>query len=40
VRQRDQKTVQLKRVSQTILDGKYAPGLIAFWIFAIEHSFA
>jgi integrase len=40
VRQRDEKTVQLKRVSQTTLDGKYTPGLTAFWKFAIEHSFA
>jgi hypothetical protein len=40
VRQRDKKMVQLKRVSQTTLDGKYAPGLTAFWKFAIEHSFA
>lgn len=40
VRHRDEKTVQLKRVSQTTLDGKYAPGLTAFWKFAIEHSFA
>jgi hypothetical protein len=40
VRQRDEKAVQLKRVSQTTLDGKYAPGLTAFWKFAIEHSFA
>lgn len=40
VRQRDGKTVQLKRISQTTMDGKYAPGLSAFWKFAIEHSFA
>ena len=40
VRQRGDTAVQLKRVSQTTLDGKYAPGLTAFWKFAIEHSFA
>jgi len=40
VRERDGKNVQLKRVSQTTLDGKYAPGLTAFWKFAIEHWFA
>lgn len=40
VRKRHDKTIQLKRVSQTTLDGKYAPGLSAFWKFAVEHSFA
>lgn len=39
-RERDGKAVQLKRVSQTTLDGKYAPGLTAFWKFAVEHWFA
>lgn len=40
VRERNGRTVQLKRVSQTTLDGKYAPGLSAFWKFAVEHWFA
>ncbi|WP_156456897.1 hypothetical protein [Bradyrhizobium sp. CCH5-F6] len=40
VRERDGKIVQLKRVSQTTLDGKYAPALNAFWKFAVEHWFA
>lgn len=40
VRERNGTTVQLKRVSQTTLDGKYAPGLSAFWKFAVEHWFA
>lgn len=40
VRQRNGKSVQLKRVSQTTLDGKYTPGLTAFWKFAVEHWFA
>ena len=37
MRERNGTTVQLKRVSQTTLDGKYAPGLSAFWKFAVEH---
>lgn len=40
VRERNGETIQLKRVSQTTLDGKYAPGLASFWRFAVEHWFA
>jgi hypothetical protein len=39
-RAKDGKVIQLKRVSETTLIGRYESGLNTFWKFAIEHWFA
>jgi hypothetical protein len=39
-RAKNGKVVQLKRVSQTTLTGRYESGLNTFWKFAIDHWFA
>jgi integrase len=39
-REKNRKTIQLKRVSETTLIGRYESGLNTFWKFAIEHWFA
>jgi integrase len=40
IRQKQDKTVKLKRVSETTLRGRYESGLNAFWKFATEHWYA